>query len=115
MYNLCFNDGESLIKIFDPVNIKQGCVDKQIAVALTNKRLLFMAYLKNDPIDEMIPGKVIGVIKFKKVFFEVSLDSIEKIEIVNNNESYKVIIDNGTFFLFDNEDLYNYLVGTIKK
>lgn len=112
MYNFNFEEGESLVKVFDPILIKQGDVEKNIAVAITTKRILFMGYLKNNPLDNMIPGEVIGVIKFKQVFFEIPLKSVQK---VNDGDLYKVTMENGTNFEFKNKDLYELLVTMIKK
>lgn len=113
MYNFNFEEGEQLIKVFDPIYIKQGDVEKNTAVAITTNRILFMGYMRDNPLDDMIPGKVIGVIKFKSVFYEIPLVNVEK--VVDNDELYKAIMYNGTNFEFENEELFNLLVKRIKK
>ncbi len=110
MYNFNFEENEELIKIFDPIYIKEGNVEKNTAIAVTNKRILFMGFPKDDPLDDMIPGEVIGVIKFKKVFFEYLLLNVEKIE---NGELFKITMYNGSSFEFENEELYKILVNQV--
>lgn len=112
MYNFKFEEGESLIKVFDPIYVKQGDVEKNIAVAVTTNRILFMAYLKDDPFEDMKPGKVIGTIKFKQAFFEIPLVNVQTIE---EGELYKVTMFNGTSFEFENEDLYGMLLERVRK
>lgn len=112
MYNFNFQEGESLVKVFDPIYIKQEDIEKNIAIAVTTNRILFMAFMKDDPLEDMIPGKVIGVIKFKQVFFEIPLVNIENIQ---EGELYKVTLFNGMNFEFENEDLYKLLIEYIKK
>lgn len=112
MYNFNFQEDENLIKVFDPIYIKQGDIEKNIALAVTTNRILFMAFLKDDPFEDMKAGSVIGKIKFKQVFFEIPLVNLQKIE---NGEIYRVTLFNGTNFEFENEDLYNLLVEYLKK
>lgn len=112
MYNFSFEEGEELIQVFDPIYIKQGEVEKNTAVAVTTQKILFMSYMNDDPFEDMKAGNVIGVIKFKRPFYEIPLVNIQKVE---KDELYKITMYNGMNFEFENDDLYNLLVKRINK
>jgi hypothetical protein len=111
MYNFNFQENEELLEVFDPIYIKQGNIEKNTAVAVTTNRILFMAFVKDDPFEDMKAGRVIGQIKFKQVFFEIPLVNVEKVE---DGELYKLTMYNGMDFEFENEDLYNLLLSVKK-
>ena len=112
MYNFNFEEGESLIEVFDPIYVKQGDVERNTAIAVTTKKILFLAYMKDDPFEDMKAGRVIGQVKFKQVFYEILLSNVQKVQ---EDELYKVETFNGINFEFENEDLYNLLKENIKK
>ena len=53
MYNFNLNTNEELKEVFKDILIKLGDIEKTTTIALTNKRLLFLEYINNDP-DEVL-------------------------------------------------------------
>lgn len=106
MYNFNLVDGEEIKKVFDNEYVKQGDNEKNTTIALTNKRILFMDYDKEDPNEVLRIGRGIDYVRYKEVYYQIELNDVEKIE---NNEIYKVVLKNGIEFEFDNEELYGLL------
>lgn len=111
MYNFNLIDNEEIIKVFDDEYVKQNNNEKNTTIALTNKRILFMDYIKNDPDEVLRIGRGIDYVRYKEVYYKVNLNDIEKIM---NDEIYKVVMKNGVEFEFDNEELYGLLNDNVK-
>lgn len=110
MYNFKLFNNEELIKIFDEEYVKQGENEKNTTIVLTNKRVLFMDYIKDDPDEVLRIARGVDYVRYKEVYFTIALEDIEKIE---KGILYKVYLKNGTDFEFDNEELFSLLKGNI--
>lgn len=104
MYNFNLIDGEDILQIFDDEYIKQGVNEKNTTIVLTNKRILFMDYDKEDPNEILRIGRGVDYLRYKEVYYKVELANIK--ELIEN-DLYKVILKNGVEFEFENEAILN--------
>jgi len=108
MNNFNLMEDEQLVEIFEEVLIKQGTNEKITTIALTNKRLLFLEYITNDGLEALRITKRISFIRYKEVYYTINLDNIE---LITEEEYYKIILKNNTSFEFNNKELYGLLKG----
>ena len=107
MYNFELMDDEKVIRIFDEVFIKQGENEKNTAIILTNKRLLFLDYINvNEGLEVLRIARGADYIKYKETYYQIDLNDI--VDIIKN-QYYQVILKNDVTFEFDNEKLYSLL------
>lgn len=107
MYNFELMDDEKVIRIFDEVFIKQGENEKNTAIILTNKRLLFLDYINvNEGLEVLRIARGADYIKYKETYYQIDLNDI--VDIIKN-QYYQVILKNNITFEFDNEELYSLL------
>ena len=107
MYNFELMDDEKVIRIFDEVFIKQGENEKNTAIILTNKRLLFLDYINvNEGLEVLRIARGADYIKYKETYYQIDLNDI--VDIIKN-QYYQVILKNDITFEFDNEELYSLL------
>ena len=107
MYNFELMDDEKVIRIFDEVFIKQGENEKNTAIILTNKRLLFLDYINvNEGLEVLRIARGADYIKYKETYYQIDLNDI--VDIIKN-QYYQVILKNDVTFEFDNEELYSLL------
>ena len=111
MYNFNLVDGEEIIKVFDDDYVKQGENEKNTTIAVTNKRILFMDYDKEDPNENLRIGRGIDYVRYKEVYYQVNIEDIRKIV---EGELYMVILNTGIEFELDNEELVCILKENIK-
>lgn len=111
MYNFNLLPNEELIKVFDNIFIKQENNEKTTTIALTNKRLLFLDYLiENDYSEVLRIAKGIDYLKYKEVYFEISLENIKNIK----EEKHYILFYDDKSFKFDNKELYLLLKDKLK-
>ncbi len=111
MYNFVLQKGEETIQIFDDIYIKQGQNEKETTIILTNKRLLFLEYLADDPNEILRIGRGVQYLRAKEVYYEIKLSDIQKISF---NKLYKVKLKNNVEFEFEDQNLYKLLNENIK-
>lgn len=104
MYNLNLENNEELIEVFENEYVKQGNNEKNTTIAITNKRLLFMDYMKDDPDEVLRIARGVDYVRYKEVYYQIRLSEID--EIVKK-DLYSVLLKNGNEFEFDNEKLFN--------
>lgn len=106
MYNFNLVEHEELIKLFDSVWISQNNNEKNTSIALTNKRLLFLEYSKNDPNEVLRTARGLEYPRYKEVYYQISLGDIKKI---TKEENYSITLVNNNLFEFDNRELFDLL------
>ena len=106
MYDFSLISGEEVLDIFDNVWVKQGDNEKNTTIALTNKRLLFLEYSKDDPNEVLRTARGLDYPRYKEVYYQIELTNISK---VKESENYSVILDNNTSFEFDDSHLFDLL------
>ena len=103
MYNFNLNTNEELKEVFKDILIKLGDIEKTTTIALTNKRLLFLEYINNDPDEVLRISRGVNYIKYKEVYYELNL---EDINVMNANGNFLVLLNNECIFEFDDLNLY---------
>ncbi len=111
MYNFTLKENEETISIFDDIYIKQGSNEKETTIILTNQRLMFLDYQKDDPNEILRIGNGIQYLRAKEIYYEIALSDIQKISF---NKLYKVLLKNGVEFEFENPNLYKLLNDNMK-
>lgn len=111
MYNFNLLNDEKLIKVFDDIWISQNEKEKNTTVALTNQRLLFMDYDKNDYREDLRVGRGVNYIRYKEVYYFLELKNINSIS--KKEDFYSINIKNSNSIEFDNTELYKLLKKTI--
>lgn len=106
MYNFNLLNSEEIIEIFDNVWIRQGDNEKQTTIALTNQRLLFLEFPKDDPNEVLRIARGIDYLRYKEVYYVIELIDIKEI---NYDENYSIILNDNTSFEFDNSKLFELL------
>ena len=104
MYNLNLEDNEELIEIFENEYVKQGKNEKNTTIAITNKRLLFLDYMKDDPDEVLRIARGVDYIRYKEIYYQIRLSEIEKIL---KKELYSVVLKDGNEFEFEDDKLFN--------
>lgn len=107
MYNFNFMENEELIEIFDEVLVKQNENEKITTIALTNKRLLFLDYVTNDGLEALRVTNKLILVRTKEVYYMIYLDNIE---MIIEEEYYKIKLKDDTSFEFNNQKLYDFLL-----
>ena len=95
MYNFNLNTNEELKEVFKDILIKLGDIEKTTTIALTNKRLLFLEYINNDPDEVLRISRGVNYIKYKEVYYELNL---EDINVMNANGNFLVLLNNECIF-----------------
>lgn len=108
MYNFNFMDGEKLIYVFDEVLVIQNDNEKITTIALTDKRILFLDYMTNDGLDALKITKGVNFKRYKEVYYEIDLNDIN---MLIEEEYYKVMLKDNRSFEFNNKMLYELLKG----
>ena len=104
MYNFELIVSEEVMGIFDDVYISQDKNSKNITIILTNKRVLFLDYVVlNEGCELLRVARGMNYLKKKDVYYQINLDDVYDI---SKGESYKIILKDGIFFEFDNDELY---------
>lgn len=111
MYNFNFMNGEKLIDIFDEVLVIQNDKEKVTTIVLTDKRMLFLDYITNDGLEVLRITKGINFTRYKEVYYEIDLNDVRGLD---HDEYYRVILNDGTLFEFNNQKLYKLLKGVKK-
>jgi len=106
MYDFNLIKGEEVLKIFDNVWIKQGDNEKNTTIALTNQRLLFLEYPKDNPNEVLRTARGLDYPRYKEVYHQIELTNIKEI---SDNENYSITLINNTSFEFDNSELFELL------
>lgn len=106
MYDFSLISGEEVLDIFDNVWVKQGNNEKNTTIALTNKRLLFLEYSKDDPNEVLRTARGLEYPRYKEVYYQIELTNISE---VKENENYSIILNDNTYFEFDNNQLFELL------
>lgn len=112
MYNFNLIENETIVKVFDDVLISQGKNRKTTTVAVTNKRILFLEYIiQNEGLELLRVARGIDYMRCKEVYYQIELNIIKS---VTKNKIYKITLENGKSFEFDNDELYNILKKLVK-
>ena len=106
MYNFELMDEEEIVEIFEDIFVKQDDNEKETTIVLTNKRMLFLDYDKNDPNEIMRIGRGVEYLRYKEIYYTINLCDIEEIIL---DKFYKLILKNGIYFEFEDETLYKLL------
>lgn len=106
MYNFNLIKGEEVIEIFDNIWVKQGKNEKNTTIALTNKRMLFLEYVNDDPNEVLRISRGLSYPRYKEVYYQVELSNVREI---NENENYSVILNDGVSFEFADDKLFSLL------
>ena len=104
MYNLNLENNEELIEVFENEYVKQGNNEKNTTIAITNKRLLFLDYMKDDPDEVLRIARGVDYIRYKEIYYQIRLSEIEKIL---KKELYFVVLKDGNEFEFEDDKLFN--------
>ncbi len=113
MYNFDFLKNEELIEIFEDVWIVQGKNEKCTAIALTNKRLLFLDYDKFDSRENLRVGRGVEYARFKEVYYFIDLKNIIK---VSNKKGITIIdLSDGKYLEIENENIFSLIQKEIEK
>ena len=110
MYNFNFMIDEQLIEIFEEVLIRQNDSEKVTTIALTNKRLLFLDYITNAGLEALRITNKMNLVRSKEVYYSIDLENIKSL---SKAEYYNVVLNGGTEFEFNNQELYVLLKGMI--
>ena len=110
MYNLNLENSEKLIEIFENEYVKQGDNEKNTTIAITNKRLLFLDYMKDDPDEVLRIARGVDYIRYKEIYYQIRLSEIEKIL---KKELYSVLLKNGNEFEFEDDKLFNLINNSL--
>ena len=114
MYSFDFLKNEELIDVFEDVWIAQEDNEKNTTIALTNQRLLFLDYNRLDPREDLRVGRGAEYVRFKEVYYSISLDNIKT--ITNKKDVYIIEFRDGNKPLqIDNNILFNLIKKEIKK
>jgi len=106
MYDFNLINGEEVVKIFDNVWVKQGNNEKNTTIALTNKRLLFLEYSKDNPNEVLRTARGLEYPRYKEVYYKIELTNIKE---VKEDENYSITLEDNTYFEFDNIQLFELL------
>jgi len=106
MYDFNLINGEEVVEIFDNVWVKQGNNEKNTTIALTNKRLLFLEYSKDDPNEVLRTARGLDYPRYKEVYYQIELTNISE---VKESENYSVTLEDNTYFEFDDSHLFDLL------
>lgn len=105
MYNFNLNESEKVIEIFDDIWIKQNDNEKYTTIMLTDQRLLFLEYVKDELSETLNISRGISYVKCKEVYYQINLKEIIKVE---EKENY-IIVYNNKILEFNDAELYNLL------
>lgn len=107
MYNFDLKKNEEIIKVFEDVLINQGENKKTTTIAVTNKRMLFLEYIiQNEGLELLRVARGTDYMRCKEVYYQIELSIIKSI---TKNKIYRIILEDGNSFEFDNDELYNIL------
>ncbi|MBQ7137338.1 MAG: hypothetical protein IJO43_05125 [Bacilli bacterium] len=109
MYNFNLTEKEEVIEIFDRIWIKQNNNEKNTTIALTNKRLLFLEYSKDNPNEVLRTARGLEYPRYKEVYYQIPLDNIKKL---NEEETYSITLVDSNSFEFDDSRLFELLKNT---
>lgn len=111
MYNFNLINGEEVIQVFEKEYVRQGKKEKNTTIAITNKRILFLDYVKEDPDEVLRVARGVDYVRYKEVYYKINLNDIESIEL---DDGYNVKLMDGTEFGFDNEEIFNLIINNMK-
>ena len=106
MYNFDLLKGEKLIEIFENAWISQGDNEKNTTIALTNKRLLFLDYDKNDPREDLRVARGVDYMRYKEIYYSLDLKDI--VRVIDEKDCYIIDIGSNKIF-FEDEKLFKLL------
>lgn len=106
MYNFNLEKNEELFGVFDDVLVRQNDKQKIISVALTNKRVLFLDFVNEEPNETLRVTRATNYIRQKEVFYFLNLDEIKS---VSEDELFQIITKDNKVIEFDNKDLFKQL------
>jgi len=112
MYNFDFLKDEELIRIFENIWVSVTGKEKNTTIAITNKRLLFLDYNKDDYRENLRISRGANYMRLKEVYYSINLEQIKNIS--SNNDYYIIETDNKNIFI-DDKVLYELLKKNIKK
>lgn len=112
MYNFGLIDDEKVIEVFDDIWVREGNNEKNTTIALTNKRLLFMAYDKYDSNEVMRIARGVDYMRFKEVYYKINIADISSIE---TKENYVLHLKDNTELEFDNDNLFKLMTELLKE
>lgn len=110
MYNLNLENSEKLIEIFENEYVKQGDNEKNTTIAVTDKRLLFLDYMKDDPDEVLRIARGVDYIRYKEIYYQIRLSEIEKIL---KKDLYSVLLKNGNEFEIEDDKLFNLINNSL--
>lgn len=111
MYNFNLIDDEKIIQVFEKEYVRQKNKEKNTTIAITNKRILFLDYVKDDPNEVLRIARGVDYVRYQEVYYKVNLSDIDSIDF---DDGYNVRLIDGTEFAFDNEELFNLIINNMK-